>query len=81
MNENLPLALVLMALGSGLLLVGLKRLTGMLKTHDEPRDPPPFAQLPHGVGEHQHVGSGSIMGPTLFAGLVLFIIAYHGLGS
>lgn len=81
MNANLPLALILLAVGSGLLLIGLKRLTGMIKADDEARDLPPFARQPFRTGEPQKVGPGSIMGPALFAGLVLFIIAYQGLGS
>lgn len=81
MNANLPLALILLAIGSGLLLIGLKSLTRMIKADHEARDLPPFARRPFRSGEQKKVGPGSIMGPALFAGLVLLIIAYQGLGS
>lgn len=94
MKEHLPLALILVMVGIGWLMLGLRALTRLIRSKEEMER---YGLDGHQLGalssmpahdwsklsgpQRSDIRKHGIMGPAVFFGIVIYVIAYHGLTS
>lgn len=94
MKEHLPVALVLVTVGIGWLMLGLRALSRLIRSNEEMErygfDGNPSGELPHFPVRNwskncatrgSDIRQNGLTGPAIFFGIIIYVIAYCGLTS
>ena len=94
MKEHLPLALVLVTVGIGWLMLGLRALSRLIRSNEEMEryglDGHPYGELSPtparnwskpSATRRSDIRKNGLTGPAVFFGIIIYVIAYCGLTS